>query len=177
VGFRPVEGRESQGSGVMEEKGYPGARALVELHEIHLRSFLAEWRVAKADQVDLPETSDRAYHSLETLLLHVLSCALRYITWSADALGLPAPDQPEFPGEEGIEAKADGLMESILLEWRLPLEDLPLEAFVTGEHKAWWGTRYCVDAMLEHAVIHPLRHEWQLKKLGGRIQERPSQSP
>jgi hypothetical protein len=33
----------------MGEKGYPGADALVELHEKHLRSFLQEWRRAKKE--------------------------------------------------------------------------------------------------------------------------------
>jgi hypothetical protein len=161
---------------MMEEKGYPGARALIELHQIHLRSFLAEWRVAKSNQVVLPQTHDRAYRSLDTLLIHVLDCAMRYITWTADALGLPPPAQPEFPGEHEIEAGADKLLDAILQEWRLPLENISLESFVTGEHKAWWGTGYCVDAMLEHAVMHPLRHAWQLRKLGGRNQEGPSHS-
>ena len=169
----------------MDGKSYPGAKALVELHEIHLRSFLATWRVAKEKQVTLPETSDRAYHSLDSLLWHVLSCACRYISWTADALEIPSPALPELPGEDEIAAEADQILESILAAWRLPLVDLPLKAFVRGEHPAWWGTGYCVDAMLEHAVMHPLRHEWQLKKLVRgqpgdacpRVQERPSQSP
>ena len=152
---------------MMDEIGYPGANALVELHEKHLRSFCQTWRAAKKEPLKLPDSDDKAYRSLETLLLHVLLCASRYITWAAEALELPPPTLPELPGEEEIEAEADRLLESILEVWRLPLADLPLKAFVQGEHKAWWGTRYCVDAMLEHAVMHPLRHQWQLKKLSG----------
>ena len=161
----------------MGKTGYPGAQALIELHEIHLRSFMAEWRTAKENHLGLPETTDQAYRSLETLLIHVLDCAFRYISWTADALELSPPVRPEFPGEDVIEAEADRLLDSILQAWRLQLSDLPLEAFVTGEHKAWWGTRYCVDAMLEHAVMHPLRHEWQLKKLWSKNQEGPSHFP
>jgi hypothetical protein len=152
----------------MSKENYPGARALIELHEIHLQSFLIQWRAAKERGVDLPETTDQAYRSLDTLLLHVLDCASRYINWTAEALELPPPVLPELPGEGDIEAEADRLLESILQAWRLPLEELPLKAFVTGGHRAWWGTDYCVDAMLEHAVMHPVRHEWQLKKLPGR---------
>jgi len=28
-----------------------------------------------------------------------------------------------------------------------------------------WGTPYSIDAMLEHAVMHPIRHAYQLEKL------------
>ncbi len=149
----------------MEEKNYPGAQALAELHEIQLRAFLAEWREAKARQLVLPRTRDRSYGSLETLLLHVFSCSMRYLIWTADALELPPPTTPELPGEDEIAVEADRILEAILAAWRLPLSDLPLKAFVAGEHKSWWGTGYCVDAMLEHAVMHPLRHQWQLKKM------------
>jgi uncharacterized damage-inducible protein DinB len=151
----------------VDENRYPGAKALAELHEIHLRSFLAEWRAAKANQLTLPETDDRAYRSLETLLWHVLSCACRYLSWTTDALDLPPPVLPELPDEDAIADEADRLLEDILEAWRLPLWEQPLKAFVSGEHKAWWGTGYCVDAMLEHAVMHPLRHRWQLEKLAG----------
>jgi hypothetical protein len=152
----------------MNENGYPGADALVELHEKYLRSFLEQWRRAKRNGVILPETEDSSYRSLETLLLHVLSCASRYISWSAEALGLPPPALPELPGEDEIEPAADRLLEAILEAWRIPMSHLPGSVFDAGGHKAWWGTPYSVDAMLEHAVMHPLRHEWQLKKLSGR---------
>jgi hypothetical protein len=152
----------------MEEKGYPGAEALVELHENYLRSFLEEWRRAKSKGVSLPETEDPAYRSLESLLRHVMLCASRYISWTAKALGLPPPEQPELPGEDEIEAAADHLLEDILEAWRMPLSHLPASVFDAGGHEAWWGTPYSVDAMLEHAVMHPLRHEWQLRKLSGR---------
>jgi hypothetical protein len=68
-------------------------------------------------------------------------------------------------GEEGIEAAADRVMEAILEAWRAPMLHLPYSAFASATHEAWWGTPFSVDAMLEHAVMHPIRHEWQLKKL------------
>ena len=67
-------------------------------------------------------------------------------------------------------------MEDILEAWRMPLSHLPASAFDAGGHEAWWGTPYSVDAMLEHAVMHPLRHEWQLRKLSGREAVSPCDS-
>jgi hypothetical protein len=146
---------------------YPGARALAELHERHLRSFVVKWRAAKQAGVTLPETDDRAYRSFDALLWHVLECACYYIDWSARALGLAAPALPALPEVDGVAGAADRLLEEILAAWRLPLADQPRRAFTSAEHAARWGTHYCVDAMLEHAVMHPLRHEWQLEKLCG----------
>ncbi|MGD8413258.1 MAG: hypothetical protein PVF33_03450 [Candidatus Latescibacterota bacterium] len=155
----------------MGKKSYPGADALVELHEYHLRRFLEQWRRAKKRDLTLPETKDKSYRSLDALLLHVMSCASRYIDWSARALGIPPPPLPELPGEEGIEAAADGVLEEILEAWRTPMSHLPYGAFDSAAQKAWWGTPYSVDAMLEHAVMHPIRHEWQLRKLSGTNEE------
>jgi hypothetical protein len=28
-----------------------------------------------------------------------------------------------------------------------------------------WNVHYCIDAMLEHAVMHPIRHTFQLQEL------------
>jgi hypothetical protein len=35
----------------------------------------------------------------------------------------------------------------------------------TPEYPSRWQTRYCIDAMLEHAVMHPIRHAFQLEEL------------
>lgn len=37
----------------------------------------------------------------------------------------------------------------------------------TPEYPSRWKTLYCVDAMLEHAVMHPIRHAFQLEELMG----------
>ena len=47
---------------------YGGARALVELHEIQMRSFIETWKQAKKVDVPLPVTDDPFYKSLDTIL-------------------------------------------------------------------------------------------------------------
>ena len=39
------------------------------------------------------------------------------------------------------------------------------ELFEDKVYTSNWGVNYCIDAMLEHAVMHPIRHEFQLKNL------------
>jgi hypothetical protein len=61
-------------------------RALVLLHDEHLRKFLMTWKRAKSASVVLPQTDDEAYASLDTLLRHVLGAARGYMTWMCEVL-------------------------------------------------------------------------------------------
>jgi hypothetical protein len=61
-------------------------RALVLLHEQHLRRFVHTWRRALAASVILPPTDDPAYASLGALGRHVLGAARGYMTWMCEML-------------------------------------------------------------------------------------------
>jgi len=145
-----------------------GARALVLLHETHLRAFLATWKRAKARGLLLPATEDPNYASLDTLLVHVLRASRGYLTWCCEQLGLPDPDVPAAPCPEAVEREADAWVETLLARWQGPLAGVTSERLERGEHVSRWGTRYCLDAMLEHAVMHPIRHAFQLEELAAR---------
>jgi hypothetical protein len=56
-------------------------------------------------------------------------------------------------------------MEHVLEQWRAPLQDLGDDRLERAEYPSRWHTRYCIDAMLEHAVMHPIRHSFQLEEL------------
>ncbi len=144
---------------------YRGARALVLLHEQQMRRCLAVWKEAKAANITLPETADEDYESLETLLRHVLRAAGRYMVWMCKQLELPDPDIRPAPELATIEAEADGYLEHVLERWRSPLAEVPEEKFEPATYASNWGTPYCIDAMLEHAVMHPMRHAFQLEEL------------
>ncbi len=141
---------------------YGGAKALVALHEIHLHSFLKTWQQAKAANIALPETKDVDYQSLEHLLHHGLRAARGYMVWICDKLDLPDPDINEVPALATIEAEAEAYVEHLLECWRLPLVSVEGKRF-RETFASNWGIDYCIDAMLEHAVMHPIRHEFQLK--------------
>ncbi|NNE09975.1 MAG: hypothetical protein HKN20_15550 [Gemmatimonadetes bacterium] len=146
---------------------YSGARALIALHEHHMREFLATWREAKAKDIALPETNDPDYETLDALLLHVLTGPTHYMGWICKTMELPEPGFGEIPAIEVIEKEADSFLDDALAKWRTPLAELPGESF-EFESEAAWGPVYCVDAMLEHAVMHPIRHTFQLRNLMGK---------
>jgi hypothetical protein len=144
---------------------FRGARACVLLHEKHMRQCLEAWKEAKAANMKLPETSDDSYESLETLLKHILGAARGYLVWTCKQLNLPDPEIRVVPDVDTIEVEADSYLEHVLERWRLPLVNVPEKAFEPKTYASNWGTPYCIDAMLEHAVMHPIRHEFQLREL------------
>lgn len=143
---------------------YGGAGALVALHDHHLREFLAIWRQADERRLELPASSEPEYASREALLAHVLGCAAGYLGWICRQLELPQP-AIERPAPEHLAATADGVLERILEAWQTPLRSLTEERAYHPAHPSPWGPPYCIDAMLEHAVMHPIRHSHQLRRL------------
>jgi uncharacterized damage-inducible protein DinB len=143
---------------------YRGARALVLLHEKSMREFLPVWRKAKAAQLKLPATKDPSYASLETLLHHGFRASRGYMTWLCENLGLPDPGIDEAPEASRVEQEADRYLEHLLKRWRLPLAEVEEKRF-EAIHKTRWGEDMSLEGMLEHAVMHPLRHRFQLEEL------------
>lgn len=144
---------------------YNGAKALVTLHEIHLRSFYNTWQKAKKVGVKLPETDDPYYKSLDSLLYHLLRSARGYMVWICKQLNLPDPQIDEAPLPEIVVEKAESYLDYLTEKWNYPLKDVPQKKFEDKVYKSNWDVDFSLEAMLEHAVMHPIRHEFQLKNL------------
>jgi hypothetical protein len=140
-------------------------RALVLLHAEHLRRFVRTWRLALATSVSLPPTDDPAYASLGALGQHVLGAARDYMVWMCEMLTLPDPEIRSAPDAAAMVRDAEDYMEHVLERWQAPLREVPNELLETPEYPSRWQTRYCIDSMLEHAVMHPIRHAFQLDEL------------
>lgn len=141
------------------------AEVAVLLHDFHLRKFVITWKNAIKAGAPLPETDDSTYISYDTLLKHVFRWAREYMVWMCDNLGLPDPGINEVPNVEKIESEADEYLEHLLDRWKTPLPGVQAERFYSPLFTAPWKIDYCIDAMLEHAVMHPIRHRFQLLKL------------
>jgi len=144
---------------------YRGAKTMVRLHEQQMRKFLETWRLAKEAGVSLPKTDDSDYSSLSHLLRHVCRAARGYLVWMCEVLELPDPEIDPTPEANGIEREAENYIDHLLAQWRDPLADVPEKLFYKPEYLSRWKVKYCIDAMLEHAVMHPIRHQFQLTRL------------
>ena len=149
----------------LDNYNYRGARAMVLLHEKHLKECLESWKAAKALNISLPATSDEDYASLESLLRHILGAARGYMVWICERLELGDPAIDPVPDSKNIETEADAYLSHLLERWQRPLATVEEERFYRPEYPSNWKVLYCIDAMLEHAVMHPIRHQFQLKEL------------
>ena len=95
----------------------------------------------------------------------MLSAAGGYMTWMCEVLALPDPGIRSAPEVAAMVRDADDYMEHVLERWRAPLREVSNERLETPEYPSRWQTRYCIDSMLEHAVMHPIRHAFQLDEL------------
>jgi hypothetical protein len=144
---------------------YNGARSLVLLHETHMKSFLNTWKQAKEANIKLPETDDEDYQSLETLLFHVLRSSRGYIVWICEKLNLANPQIETPPPIADVKSKAEDYLNHLFERWRSPLVNVPEDLFFGSSYKSNWGDDFCIESMLEHAILHPIRHEFQLKNM------------
>ncbi len=122
------------------------------------------WRRAVDAKVRLPTTDDPNYESLETLMHHALKASRGYMTWLCEKLGLPDPGISEAPAPDRVAREAEAYLEHLLARWRIPLADVEGSRF-EAIHKSRWGEDMSLEGMLEHAVMHPHRHRFQLEEL------------
>jgi uncharacterized damage-inducible protein DinB len=148
----------------LSKYNHRAARALVLLHEREFQAFLEAWRLAKKAAVKLPATDDPDYLSLESLLLHLLRSARGYMTRICERLKLPDPGIEEPPSVETVEREADKYVSHLLERWRLPLSALTEQRF-NELYETQSGSKVSIENMLEHAVVHPMRHTFQLREL------------
>ena len=151
----------------LPEYRYRGGRAMVLLHEQHMREFLDTWRMAKTLVIELPRTDDPNYASLDTLLAHVIRSGRNYMIWICEMLKLPDPEISASPDADVVDSEAESYLVHLFQKWRKPLVQISEDRFHKPEFTSKWNVDYCIDAMLEHAVMHPMRHSFQLLELVG----------
>jgi uncharacterized damage-inducible protein DinB len=141
-------------------------RSLVELHEVEMRKFFETWDRFVASGAPMPDArGDADYQSRDHLIGHVCRAARGYLTWIGEQLGRAVTDVDPETDALKIAPRAKEFMAAVLAAWRRHLPavvDAELEPQV---YKSRWGVPFSIEAMLEHAVVHPMRHRFQLEKL------------
>jgi uncharacterized damage-inducible protein DinB len=141
-------------------------RSLVELHEGELRSFLATWRRFVASGKPMPDArGDADYESPEKLVAHVQGAARGYLLWIAEQLGRPIPGLERVREAAVIVPRLEAFMEETLAAWERHLASLEDSDLGPKQFATRWGDLMSVEQMLEHAVVHPMRHRIQLERV------------
>lgn len=140
-------------------------RNCVELHEIELTRFCETWERFLASGIPLPATDDPNYASANHLGGHVLRAARNYLTWIGDCVGRPVTDLDLDNDTVSVAGKGRTFLTEVLDGWRRHLTALEDEELDSATYRSRWDKEYSIEQMLEHAVVHPMRHRIQLERL------------
>jgi uncharacterized damage-inducible protein DinB len=141
-------------------------RSLLELHEAELRAFLATWRRYARAGLTMPEAhGDEDYESIDRLGTHVLKAARGYLVRITEWLGRPAADLDLTEDVKELVARADEFADAVLAAYRRHLASATDEELSAWVHKTRQGNPISIEMLLEHAVVHPMRHRVQLERI------------
>lgn len=112
------------------------------------------------------ETTDENCRSVQTIMSHVVAAGYGYANYIRDVFLLEKPSPLKRPFSHRESLKEFDLM----LEYTVATLDgkweLPEEEIVAVSMKVHWGPTYDLEQLLEHAIVHILRHRRQIEKWG-----------
>jgi len=120
------------------------------------------------EQIRDEQTQDENCRSIQTILSHVVSSGYSYADYLRERFGIPS-ERPEKRLLSRLEAlnQMDVILnytvETLENRWEMPEEQI----MGTVIHSRW-GVVYDMEQLLEHAIVHILRHRRQLDKFLGR---------
>ena len=121
--------------------------------------------------------TDTNYHSIQTILTHVVSSGYSYVGYIRKLKKVPDNSPGKVLKISAIEYHnaLDHLI-AYTNETFIDIKDDELEEFDEKRKiKTAWGQVYDIEQMMEHAVVHVLRHRRQIEKFKRRLEllERP----
>ncbi|MBI3831384.1 MAG: hypothetical protein HY291_17835 [Planctomycetes bacterium] len=135
-------------------------RSLVGLHEQELLRFLATWDRFLVSYVPVPEAfGDENYKDRESLCAHVMGAAHADLIWIGALTGRPVP---ALEGSNDPSRIAAGLR--LFAAYRLHFAELT-DAELFMPRSASNGTHLTIETILEHGIVHAMRHRFQLERL------------
>jgi uncharacterized damage-inducible protein DinB len=141
-------------------------RSLVELHEREMQSFLQVWKRFVAADLPMPEArGDESYENRERLLGHVLMAARGYLTRIGEWVGRPVSDVDGSQDPYEIVTRAAEFADDVLAAYRRYLAEVSDQELEPQVHRTRWGELMSVEELLEHALVHPMRHRIQLERI------------
>ncbi len=112
------------------------------------------------------ETKDANCRSAQTIMSHVVAAGYGYANYIRKAFSLDAnsPERRLFEHAESLEEFDTMLAYTVATlddKWEMP-EDEMMDVSMTVR----WGPTYDLEQLLEHAIVHILRHRRQIDKWG-----------
>lgn len=111
-----------------------------------------------------PQTKDEDCRSAQTIMSHVVRAAYGYADYVREQFSVPStrPQPKLLSRRESLEQLAAALRYTVeTLEGRWEMSDEEISGVVINTR---WGAGYDLEGMLEHAIVHVLRHRRQMEK-------------
>jgi len=110
------------------------------------------------------KTKDEDCRSIQTIMGHVVGSGYSYADSIRKVFGIPSarPKIEPFPRMEAIEGLEKMLAytaETLEDKWDTPEEDIHKINVASS-----WGQPYTLEQILEHAIVHILRHRRQVER-------------
>jgi uncharacterized damage-inducible protein DinB len=110
------------------------------------------------------ETKDEDCRSVQTIVSHVTNSGFGYANYIRDWFSIPksSPERKLLSREEFLQRFDTMLLytaETLQDKWEYSDEDIMKVKMIVR-----WGPQYDLEQLLEHAVVHILRHRRQIEK-------------
>jgi uncharacterized damage-inducible protein DinB len=110
------------------------------------------------------QTKDEDCRSVQTIMSHVVNAGYGYADLLRKSFSIPSTRPPKAllsPREylEQLDAVLAYTNETLEGRWRMTDEEMSGTSINSG-----WGVTYDVEQLLEHAIVHVLRHRRQIEK-------------
>ena len=111
------------------------------------------------------QTGDENCRSVQTIITHVVQSGYSYANYIRGQLGTPRSSPVAGPvqrqeAEAEINAMLDYTANTLDGRWGMSHDEIA-RIFIDSR----WGVRYDLEQLLEHAIVHILRHRRQIERL------------
>ena len=122
---------------------------------------------SEADYVRVldPETRDEDCRSMQTIVTHVVRAGYGYANYIRSVFSISSASPPDalFSRDEAV-ARIESMLvytaETLSGRWEMSDQEMDEIKIDTK-----WGMTYNLEQLLEHAIVHILRHRRQIERL------------
>jgi len=137
---------------------------------LELQSVIREIGEDEFTRIADGETADEDCRSIQTVTAHVVGAGYSYANYIRRQFSMSAEPIPREPVSY---AKASGAIDKMLaytietLEGKWEMSDDEISKIVINSS---WGVTYDLEQLLEHAIVHILRHRRQIEKFSAKFE-------
>lgn len=111
-----------------------------------------------------PQMSNENCRSVQTIMTHVVSSGYGYADRIRKFFSIPSINPPKrLLSRQEVVAQLEAMLEytaqTLESRWEMTDEEIESISMQTG-----WGVTYNLEQLLEHAIVHLLRHRRQIEK-------------